>query len=180
MITDEIIKLYRLTGQSRVKLQTQSELYERSLNGFTDEEKLQIIRDYATFKSNKNYPSIMDLKRFAFNYKKETSQLEEHKEELPPPHCSFKKPELQELFLEVVKKAHISGVAFSPYAKSLGLKLGNRFFMKDGSLFNKIYLWEDKITEAKKQNPSWFEKFKDLDFIEQATLAVYCGFDLVE
>jgi hypothetical protein len=46
----------------------------------------------------------MDLKRFAFNYKKETSQLEEHKQELPPPHCSFKKPELQEIFLEVVKK----------------------------------------------------------------------------
>ena len=52
--------------------------------------------------------------------------------------------------------------------------------MKDGKFFNKIYLWEENIAEAKKQNPSWFEKFKDLDFIEQATLAVYCGFDLVE
>lgn len=180
MITNEIIKLYRLTGQTRVKLQTQSELYENSLNGFTDEEKLQIVRDYATYKSNKNYPSIMDLKRFAFNYKKETSQLEEHKEELPPPYCSFKKPELQELFLEVVRKAHISGIAYSPYADSLDLKFGNKIFVKDGKFYNKIYLWEEKITEAKEKNPSWFEKFKDLDLIEQATLTVYCGFDLVE
>jgi hypothetical protein len=62
----------------------------------------------------------------------------------------------------------------------LGLKFGNKIFVKDGKFYNKIYLWEEKIAEAKEQNPSWFEKFKDLDFIEQATLTVYCGFDLVE
>lgn len=179
MIINEIIKLYRLTGQTRVKLQTQSELYEKALNSFTDEDKLQIIRDYATFKSNKNYPSIMDLKRFAFNYKNETERAGSQKQELPPPHCVFKKQELQELFLKVVKKAHTAGIIYSPYADSLGLKFGNNFFLKDGKFYNKVYLWQEQIAEAKKINPSWFEKFKDLDFIEEATLAVYCGFDLV-
>lgn len=178
MIINEIIKNYKLTGQTKVKIQGQAELYERLFNGFDEQEKIQIIQDYICYKSNKVYPSIMDLKKFITGYKN-NSYVEEPKEQLPPPNCTFKKPELRELFIEVVKLAHIEGIAFSPYAESLGLKFGNKLKVENGRFVNKIYRWEEIINEAKETNKEYFKLFQNLDFIEEATLTKYCGFDLV-
>lgn len=180
MITDEIIKLYKLTGSNRVKLQGQQQLYERVLYGFTDEQKLDILRDYMIQKSNKVYPSIPELRNFTQKYKKHTFENKiQQNEVLPKPLCIFQKPELRDLFVEVIKQAHLKGVCFSPYAKSLGLKFGNSIYISNGRFRNKRDNFRLAINEAKQQNKDYFEKFKNkLDFMEEATLAKYCGFDL--
>lgn len=171
---DLIIRKYVLTGISRIKVSKNSQLYDRIFQRYNTKEIEQIIEDYMTYKSNKVFPSVTDLKKFIAmqyntDYKPETSS-KAHK-----PTCVFSGGDEKDTFQKICQKAHAEGVCFIPYYHEQGVEFGNRNIIKNGKLYNRGYDWDDAIDNARKRNPSYFHQYPTANYLEQATIALICG-----
>ena len=171
---DLIIKKYVLTGISKIKVMKSAQLYNHIFEGYSEEETEQIIKDYMTYKSNKVYPSITDLKKFIsaqynVNYQEDTTYKNFK------PHCVFSNINEKEEFQKICQKAHADGVYFIQFYNDQGIKFGNRNIVKDGKLYNRGYDWDDAVERARKRNPSYFHQYPTANYLEQATIASMCG-----
>lgn len=178
---NKICELYNLSEDTKKIMLHYIDKVVRLLGDFTWTEIEAAIDWYYANRSQTKQPRLIELNSWLRGRKRPAQNTP--KEELPPakPYTNIR--QIQDVFYNICRTAHIQGVAgaygFSYFQEVEKLPTGepNAIIDKNGvpTLVMKRWYWEDAVQYAKQNYPDRYAPFKGLTFWEECAIAYKVG-----